>query len=173
MCNYTNTTPTQLLAPYNTLIPGTNLNQKDLFIALINNTTTHEQENYLNETCNLPHKDNRTPTTYARNLVTNWLLEDLTQTALTQNGIKNRKHGADKQRQFLPPHQITPHTDLQIKHQQNTRNLETIYDHTQHWYRTNHIDLRHNKHQHLIQQQARFLALKPIRELFHVLCKPD
>jgi len=160
LCQYTNTTPTKLLDPYNQTIPNTNLNQKDLFIALINNKTTETQNEYIQQNCNLPHKDNRTPHEYARELTINWLLEDLTQQILTQNQIKNRKHGADKNRQYLPPHKITPHTDLQIKQNNETiRNLETIYDHTQHWHRTQQIDLRHQKHQHLTQQKALLLAI--------------
>ena len=161
LCTYTNTTPTQLLTPYNKPIPNTNLNQKELFIALIRNETTTQQNQYIQTVCNLPHKDWRTPHQYARELTITWLLEDLTQTILTQHGIKNRKNGADQHRQYLPPHQIDKNTDLQIKHNQQTRNLETIYDHTGHWQRTNQIDLRLNKHHNLQTQQALLLGINP------------
>ncbi len=159
LCQHTNTTPEQLLFPYDKPIPNTQLNQKQLFIALIRNQTTPQHDQYIQTVCNLPHKDNRTPHQYAKNLVINWLLEDLTQTLLTQHQIPNRKNGADQQRIFLPPHEITPTSDLQIRHNNQTRNLETIYDYTQHWKHHNQIDLRLQKHQHLTQQQAILLAI--------------
>lgn len=159
LLTHTNTTPQQLLFPYNKTIPNTNLNQQQLFINLITNNPTPEQTQYIQTVCDLPHKDWRTPTQYARDLVITWLLEDLTQTLLTQHKIPNRKNGADQNRQFLPPQNITPHSDLQILYNNQTRNLETIYDHTQHWNRTNQIDLRLQKHQHLTNQNAILLAI--------------
>jgi hypothetical protein len=88
-------------------------------------------------------------------------MEDITSLILTDNQIRNRINGADKGRNFLPPHQIDEQTDLQIKQNGETRNLETIYDHTGHWDRTQQIDLRLNKHNNLKKQDALLLGINP------------
>ena len=161
LAQYANKTSKQVLEPYNHIINNTTINKQQLFRNLLLNKTTAEENDYINEACNLPHKDNRTPTEYATELVITWLLEDITSQILTDNQIRNRINGADKERNFLPPHQIDEQTDLQIKQNGETRNLETIYDHTGHWDRTQQIDLRLNKHNNLKKQDALLLGINP------------
>lgn len=161
LAKYANKTSKEILKPYDHTIANTTINKQQLFIHLLKNETTPQENDYINQTCNLPHKDNRTATEYATELVITWLLEDITSLILTDNQIRNRINGADKERNFLPPHQIDEQTDLQIKYQGETRNLETIYDHTGHWERTQQIDLRLNKHNNLKKQQALLLGINP------------
>jgi hypothetical protein len=161
LAQYAGKTSKEVLEPYNYIIDDTTINKQQLFRNLLLNKTNTQEYDYINKVCNLPHRDNRTPTEYATELVITWLMEDITSLILTDNQIRNRINGADKERNFLPPHQIDEQTDLQIKQNGETRNLETIYDHTGHWDRTQQIDLRLNKHNNLKKQDALLLGINP------------
>ena len=161
LAQYAGKTSKEVLEPYNYIIGDTTINKQQLFRNLLLNKTNTQEYDYINKVCNLPHRDNRTPTEYATELVITWLMEDITSLILTDNQIRNRINGADKERNFLPPHQIDEQTDLQIKQNGETRNLETIYDHTGHWDRTQQIDLRLNKHNNLKKQDALLLGINP------------
>jgi hypothetical protein len=161
LAQYAGKTSKEVLEPYNYIIGDTTINKQQLFRNLLLNKTNTQEYDYINKVCNLPHRDNRTPTEYATELVITWLMEDITSLILTDNQIRNRINGADKGRNFLPPHQIDEQTDLQIKQNGETRNLETIYDHTGHWDRTQQIDLRLNKHNNLKKQDALLLGINP------------
>lgn len=141
------------------LINKTNIDKRDLFINLLNEHASAEQEAYLQKVCNLPHKDNRSPVQYATDLVVNWLLEDLTSALLTKNEILNKLTGADSSREFLSEGNITSQSDFRIKVGDVVRNLEVVYDHTNYWFNNDRIDLRLNKHEHLKYQKSLLLGI--------------
>jgi hypothetical protein len=170
LCSISDVTPTQLVDAYTgILINKTNLDKKNLFVNLLNQRATAEEEVYLQKVCNLPHKDNRTPVQYATDLVVNWLFEDLTSALLTKNDILNKFTGADSSRQFLSEGNITSQSDFRIKVGDVVRNLEVVYDHTNYWFNNDKIDLRLNKHEHLKYQKALLLGIDSQRMQAFVL----
>lgn len=139
--------------------PGTDISKTQLFSNIIIGSISDEQSKYLDSVCSLPNRDSRTPQEYARELVISWLLEDATEMLFLQGGVKIIKNGSDKNREFLNDGNITSDADNKIRFNNQTRNMEVIYDHTGFWKREGKIDLRHNKHNHLKQMEALLFCL--------------
>lgn len=134
----------------NQFFPKTKIEKSSVFKNLINNCLTEEQQNYIDQMCNLPNRDSRTPTEYARDLVISWLVEDIIQVYL---GLS--KNGADAQRDFLRKGQIKYDSDFI----HNNRHLELYVNFTNYWTKTKKIDLRMDKYQHLVDNKALLLGI--------------
>lgn len=160
ICRLAITTKYRLIYQYrNQSFPGTKISKIQLFSNIIAGELSNEQSEYLESVCSLPNRDSRTPQEYARELVISWLLEDATEMLFTQQGVKIVKSGSDKNREFLADGKITSEADNKIQFNNQTRNMEVIYDHTGFWKREGKIDLRHNKHNHLKQMEALLFCL--------------
>lgn len=134
----------------NQFFPKTKIEKSTVFRNLINNCLDEQQQDFINRICDLPNRDSRTPTEYARDLVISWLIEDILQVYL---GLS--KNGADSQRDFLKKGQIKYDSDFI----HNDRHLELYVNFTNYWTKTKKIDLRMDKYQHLVDNNALLLGI--------------
>jgi hypothetical protein len=159
----TNTDINEILKNYNTAtFPKTNINKQNTFKNALNRTINSQEVQYFNTICELPHKDTRTATQYAVDLILGWITEDITIRYLTNNAITCTMTGTDNERQFLTPSQIDSTPDLSITYENSKPTpLELIYDYTGYWQKTNKLDLRLNKYDNLKTHNALILGIAP------------
>lgn len=145
-----------------TTFPKTNINKSETFKNALNRTINSQEVQYFNTICELPHKDTRTATQYAVDLILGWITEDITILYLTNNGITCTMTGTDNEREFLTPSQIDSTPDLSVSHQNSQPTpVELIYDYTGYWQKTNKLDLRLNKYDNLKKHNALILGITP------------
>lgn len=121
---------------------------------LVENTlrgnVTDEQEEYLqSKLSGLSHKrDSRSAEEYGRELLVNWLLEDVIVSILENDStITVNRSGEDANREFLE--NTTADPDLEVSIGAEEYLVEIIVDYTGFWKRSGNIDLRDNKYNHL------------------------
>lgn len=155
LCRLAITTKYRLIYQYrNQTFPGTNISKIQLFANILADDLSKEQSDYLQSVCSIPNRDSRTPQEYAKELVIGWLIEDATEALFARYGMNLKKSGSDKNREFLSEGMVTAETDYKIHFNDQIRHMEFAHDYTGHWQRTGSIDLRHNKHNHLKENEA-------------------
>lgn len=130
--------------------PQTQIEKSETFLNIIGNNLTGDQEKYINQICNLPNRDSRTPVEYARDLVISWMVEDM-----ICDYLQLESNGADAQRNFLKKGQIKYDSDFKYK----DRFLELYVNFTNYWTKTRKIDLRMDKHSHLVKNKSILLGI--------------
>lgn len=134
----------------NEFFPETKIEKYCLFKNIIDRNLNQEQKDFIDSVCNLNNRDSRTPTEYARDLVVSWLVEDVIKKYLN---LKN--NGADSQRNFLKSKQIKYDSDFML----NDRYLEIYVNFTDYWIKQKKIDLRMDKHSHLVKNKSLLLGI--------------
>lgn len=130
--------------------PKTKIEKYSLFSNILNRSLSEEQQSFIDNVCNLNNRDSRTPSEYARDLVVSWLVEDVIKSYLN---LKN--NGADAERNFLKSRQIKYDSDFKL----NDRYLELYVNFTDYWIKQKKIDLRMDKHAHLVKHKSLLLGI--------------
>lgn len=130
--------------------PETQIEKSCAFTNLINNQLTEEQDLYIKKMCSLNNRDRRTPVEYARDLVISWLVEDM-----IKDYLQLTNNGSDAERNFLKSNQIKYDSDFVL----GDRLLELYVNFTNYWTKTRKIDLRMDKHAHLLKNKSLLLGI--------------
>lgn len=105
------------------------------------------------------NRDRRSPIEYGQDLVASWIFEDTLVEALTQEGLPTRLAGADCNRQILETSRVSSASDSIVSFGAQSRHLEIMCDYTGWWERTGHMELRDDKFQKLVREQALFIGV--------------
>jgi hypothetical protein len=138
----------------------TNLDKAVLFSNLLLDRLTKDEASYLSSKLNLPHKDNRTPIEYGKELVISWLIEDIVSKYLILSA-----NGADAERDFLNESEIKYASDFLI----NGRHLELYVSWTTYWTSVGKIDLRLDKYLNLLENRALLLGISILDKKFFLM----
>ena len=134
------------------------VNKAELFRNSLTGKYTANETIYLLEQCKIPHKqDNRTPLQYATDLIIGWLSEDIMCTIMQNAQLPAQLTGTDQKRNFLADTDIDNQPDITI----NGTKVELLFDYTNHWARTNTLDIRDNKFTHLKNNGTLLLGVAP------------
>ena len=111
-------------------------------------------------------RDNRDILTYARDVITGWVVEDICILWLRQCGLDVRKNGVDSARTFAWARDITNKADfiLCMNGREYPIELAATYDDS--WTKYNSVWLRANKKDHIFQQGAMLLGCDIFRGKF-------
>ena len=115
------------------------------------------------------HKDARTILEYGLDLIFGWLSEDLVLQSLKLRGLDVRLNGADNEREFLLPGEISTNADIIFTINSVSRPLEIVISWTDYWTKEDKWDLRSSKYNHLTESgnESMCLALEvPTRQGF-------
>lgn len=112
------------------------------------------------------HRDNRNITDYAREILLNWLMEDLViGYVLTRNFKKIILTGADQDRRFLPGSRVNAAPDLKADGQR----FDMKCDWTGYWLEKGIVDLRDEEYPLLIKQNAGLILILPFQKQLGIL----
>jgi hypothetical protein len=145
----------------NSYFRDTTLSKKDVFHRVLTGTLTKEDKEFLTECGNKVNdrqKDKRTASGYAIDLIIGWLIEDAILAFILLKGIPAKLQGADNKREFLNQSELDTMPDIIISDKQ----IEVVCDWTDYWMRTGKGDLRDNKFNRLVKEDAFLLGLSPI-----------
>jgi hypothetical protein len=151
-------------------MPDSNISREDLFLRIMNKASNEGDYDYITNKCNLVHHmDSRTPFEYGVDLVLGWVIEDAAIFALSQKGQVAVLSGEDRYREFLNPRKISTQPDIRLSIKGRDRYIEIFADWKGTWGKQNHADLRDNKYNKLLQENAILFGISPIDQTGFVI----
>jgi hypothetical protein len=158
LAKHAQTTTDLLCEAYRGQQVGNGLDKAELFKNALSASFTGQEALHLITVCDLPHnQDKRNQLQYATDLIIGWLSEDATLQTLNNTGHQAELIGSDKTRDFLTKKTITHGADIQTP----TKQIELVFDYTNHWTKANKLDLRDNKLDYLKENNITLLGIAP------------
>ena len=96
-------------------------------------------------------RDKRSITGFAKEMVTNWILEDFIVNTLRKMGYKVWHNGVDRKREFLPSHLVDSSPDFRVMIDGTMYYVEMIADWLNFWERAEYGHMRDNKLPNLVK----------------------
>lgn len=142
----------------------------EVFQAVMECSLTDELVAYFEKRCGGKDlrflRQRRSAAEYAINLILGWLLEDAVLDRLRREGVLGEHAGTDREREFLVGSKVKANADLRTS---SGRLIEVAYDATDYFWKSNRYDLRDDKFQRLVGEDALIFGLSIQRELGFVL----
>lgn len=152
------------------IMPDSSISREDLFEGIMDKNPTRDHFDYVTNKCNLVHHmDSRTAFEYGVDLILGWIIEDAAILALSQNGQVAVLSGEDRYREFLNPRKISTQPDIRLSIKGRDRYIEIFADWKGTWGKQNHADLRDNKYNKLLQENAILFGISPIDQTGFVI----
>lgn len=126
-------------------------------------------ETYSNLLSCLHNMDNRKPIEYARDLVASWIFEDFMVEKFNQLGYTLTLSGKDKNRKILPNTKVGSNSDTIFSYNGINVNLEIITDFGLYWENNKALDLRDDKFNKMLSENAILLAVSIIDKKFSLI----
>lgn len=114
-------------------------------------------------------RDKRTELVYAKDLIANWMLEDILLNTLLNNGFELNLNGNDKDRMILANNKVTTSPDYELKKDNNIYKIELICSFTHYWEKYKKIDFRNDKYLKSKEKKAIILCLDFFNNKFFIL----
>lgn len=112
------------------------------------------------------HRDLRRLTDYAREILLNWLMEDLIiEQVLFQHFRKIKRIGSDQNREFLTGHNVVAEPDIKA----DGTPYDIKCDWTGYWTAKGVVDLRDSEYPLLVRQQAGLVLVLPLDRQLTIL----
>lgn len=105
------------------------------------------------------NRDKRTPFQYAMDLAASWVMEDYVIKQLSDNGLKIKRAGEDKDRKMLSDKKISSNSDCTVSYGNKSRKLELVNDYKGYWMKNKKIDLRDDKYENLKKGASLLLGI--------------
>lgn len=151
--------------------------KKLFFEDAVFNRVQKKNENYIIQKCQSlkHHMDRRNPLDYGLDLIYGWIIEDILETLLKNNGFDVLVTSADSKREFLTSNLIQSTSDFHVLKKGHKREVEILVDWKETWVRYNHLDLRDKKYLNLKINKAILLGVSPKSNSFLLidLSKPN
>lgn len=104
-------------------------------------------------------KDTRTPFEYGKDIVSMWLLEDITIAQLKEHGVEAERYGVDKDREILNTKDISAKSDFLVSDGDRKLKIEFVIDFTRFWEKGNKIDFRNKKYNKIIENESALFGI--------------
>lgn len=114
------------------------------------------------------NRDRRSAERYAQDLVASWVLEDYVISMITDNDLKLKLSGADKNRKILPNTSVRSDSDYIALYKGEEVNIELACDYSNYWKIKKKIDLRDKKYQKLVDSQSLLLGISILSKNFFI-----
>lgn len=114
-------------------------------------------------------RDTRSELTYAKDLIANWILEDILLNKLIENGFELNLAGNDKDRIILSNNKISTTPDYELNKNDNIYKIELICSFTNYWEKYKKIDFRNDKFLKSKEKKAIILCLDFFNNKFFIL----
>ena len=156
------------------LIPiAANLQYPDSSICILEGDIDSLQRNFPQTYSNLlscrHNRDNRSPIKYGQDLVASWIYEDYLIGELSKCGLSIERAGTDWKREVLANRNVSSASDCLVKLGNRTRKLEIMNDYKGYWHRYGRIDLRDDKYEKLVRENAIFIGVSLPESEFIIL----
>jgi hypothetical protein len=116
----------------------------------------------IEENCNIPFaKDGRSSLEYGLSLIFGWFIEDIIVKWLEDNELIVNKIGSDANRVFLKARNITTDLDIEVLNPLTGKSekFDIYNDSRDYWVKNNKMDVRENKWNALVREQAAMLCI--------------
>ena len=130
---------------------------------------TNYPETYRNLLSCVHNRDSRNLMEYARDLVASWIFEDFMVEKFNQLGYTLTLSGKDKNRKILPNTKVGSNSDTIFEYHGKQINLEIIADYGLYWERHKALDLRDDKFNKMLSENAVLLAISIIDKKFALI----
>ena len=161
----------------NKFFNGNDYSKIRFFEDVVFNKLQNKNEDYIIKKCASlkHHMDRRSPLDYGLDLLYGWIIEDIIEKLLFNNGFDVFISSADADREFLPSKLIKANSDFHISKKGVEREVEILVDWKETWSKYNHLDLRDNKYLNLKKNNAILFGVAPQSNNFLIidLSKPN